>query len=248
MDTSICINAILFGNAGVGKSTIISALNNRHYCYVQPTIGAEFTSKEIYVDTSKYDISFLTSIVKQKEGNIPIRIKIWDTAGQERYRSIIQSYFRDKAAALLVFDVTNRKSFDECIYWLNELEKESNNTSIVKVLIGNKCEQKNKLKRTVTFEEAKLWADIHDMTYTEISAIQNEGIMDMFQCVVSRVLISSDIHPVCKKVLSLDPRSSIQPVIHPFIGMTININKHEQYVKPNTQTLYDYSKSCCTVS
>lgn len=248
MKSTVCINAILFGNTCVGKSTIIAALNNRQYCYVQSTVGAEFTSKEINVDTSQTNLASIEGVVKQKEGNIPVRIKLWDTAGQERYRSIIKSYFRGKAAAFLVFDVTNRKSFNDCNYWLRTLEEESDNNSIVKFLVGNKCEQKNEPKRTVTFEEAQTWADMHDMMYAEVSAINNAGIMDMFQRAVSRVLMVSDIHPVCRKVLSLDPRSSIQPIIHPFTGITITVNKHEQREENSTHTLYEYSKQCCTIT
>ena len=94
------VRYILVGESGVGKTSIMERFVNDRFVYEgnESTIGIDCASKYIRPDT---------------------RILIWDTAGQERFRSIISSFFRNVDVALLVFDVSNRKSFDEiCEYWL----------------------------------------------------------------------------------------------------------------------------------
>jgi len=90
---------ILLGDSGVGKSNLLLRFSKNQYCErTKPTVGVEFATK-----------------VVQIEGNKLIRAQIWDTAGQERYRLIASTYYRRAMGALLVYDVTNRKSFDNII-------------------------------------------------------------------------------------------------------------------------------------
>jgi GTPase SAR1 family protein len=96
---------ILLGDSGVGKSNLLLRFSKNQYCErTKPTVGVEFATK-----------------VVQIEGNRLIRAQIWDTAGQERYRLIASTYYRRAMGALLVYDVTNRKSFDNIIKWLEEV-------------------------------------------------------------------------------------------------------------------------------
>ena len=86
-----------------------------------------------------------------------IRLEIWDTAGQERYRSLANMYYRGAKAAIVVYDITNRDSFNEAKYWINELyNKAPSNPHIV--LAGNKYDLRQS-GRAVSFEEAKAYAD-----------------------------------------------------------------------------------------
>lgn len=68
-----------------------------------------------------------------------VRLQIWDSAGQENYRSITRSYYRNTICTFLVYDITNRKSFDDVKVWLEEAQNYGNSNMFF-VLIGNKCE------------------------------------------------------------------------------------------------------------
>lgn len=69
----------------------------------------------------------------------PIKLQIWDTAGQETFKSITRSYYRSAAGALLVYDVTNRESFQNVHKWLEEC-REHGNPLMTIILIGNKVD------------------------------------------------------------------------------------------------------------
>ncbi len=66
-------------------------------------------------------------------------MQIWDTAGQERFRTITTSYFRGAQGILLVYDVTDRNSFNSIKTWVEEIERNADR-HVNKVLIGNKCD------------------------------------------------------------------------------------------------------------
>ena len=87
---------------------------------LQSTIGVDYKTRTI-----------------ELEGKI-IRLQIWDSAGQERFRTLTPSYYRGGQGAILVYDVTNRDSFQKVDNWLNELETYSTNHDLIKMLVGNK--------------------------------------------------------------------------------------------------------------
>ena len=74
---------------------------------------------------------------------LQIKLAIWDTAGQERFRTLTPSYYRGGQGAILVYDVTNRETFEKIDNWLNELETYSTNHDIVQMLVGNKVSYGN---------------------------------------------------------------------------------------------------------
>lgn len=67
------------------------------------------------------------------------RVQIWDTAGQEQFKSITRSYYKNSVCAFLVYDITNRDTFDNIVSWLKECEQNSPKTILI-VLIGNKLD------------------------------------------------------------------------------------------------------------
>lgn len=99
------------------------------------TIGIDFLSKTMYLEDNK-----------------TIRLQLWDTAGQERFRSLIPSYIRDLHVAVICYDITNKKSFNNLEKWINDVKLERGDEVIV-VLVGNKSDLSN--KRQVTLEEAE---------------------------------------------------------------------------------------------
>ena len=72
-----------------------------------------------------------------------VRLQLWDTAGQERFRTLIPSYIRDSAAAVIVFDITSQSSFESCERWIRDVREERGNEVVI-FLVGNKLDQSEK--------------------------------------------------------------------------------------------------------
>ena len=97
---------VLLGDSGVGKSNLVFRFTKNEFNKdSKSTIGVEFATKTVQIDDNKL-----------------VKAQIWDTAGQERYRSIASSYYRGAVGALLVYDVTDRNSFNHVPMWLKEVE------------------------------------------------------------------------------------------------------------------------------
>mmetsp|Transcript_1640 Transcript_1640/g.2274 ORF Transcript_1640/g.2274 Transcript_1640/m.2274 type:complete len:153 (+) Transcript_1640:140-598(+) len=113
-----------------------------------------------------------------------IKLLIWDTAGQERFRTITTSYFRGAQGILLVYDVTNRKSFDAIRNWIAQIEVHSD-VNVFKVLIGNKCDYED--KRVVSLSEGELLAKEYGIKFFETSAKQNLNVDAAFTTITKDV-------------------------------------------------------------
>ncbi|CAK9007391.1 unnamed protein product [Durusdinium trenchii] len=125
---------IIIGDAGAGKSCLLHQfIDNKFKKGSSHTIGVEFGSKVITV------------------GGRNIKLQIWDTAGQERYRSVTRSYYRGAAGALIVYDITNRDSYNHLVNWLADARTLAR-ADISIITVGNKVDLKE--KREVTFLEA----------------------------------------------------------------------------------------------
>ncbi|KAF6011733.1 Rab GTPase ypt6 [Brettanomyces bruxellensis] len=125
---------VFLGDQGVGKTSLITRFMydtfDSHYA---ATIGIDFLSKTMYLDDKT------------------IRLQLWDTAGQERFRSLIPSYIRDSNVAIVVYDITNRDSFNDVQKWLDYIREERGKDVLI-ILVGNKSDLKDKV---VTSDEAE---------------------------------------------------------------------------------------------
>ena len=90
-----------------------------------------------------------------------MKLQIWDTAGQERFRSITHAYYRDAQALLLLYDVTERKTFENTRAWLTEIKEYAPPEAVV-MLLGNKCDVTK--ERVVKREEGERLAGTHSST------------------------------------------------------------------------------------
>ncbi|CAF5019019.1 unnamed protein product [Rotaria sp. Silwood1] len=154
---------LIIGCASTGKTCILHQfIENKFKTNVTHTIGAEFGSKIININ--------------QKN----IKLQIWDTAGQERFRSVTRSYYRGASGALLVYDITNRESYNTIANWLSDARQLAS-SNIVIILCGNKKDLED--QRQVTFLEANQFAQDNDLIFVETSAMTGENIYESFlQC------------------------------------------------------------------
>lgn len=159
---------IIIGNSGVGKSTLLfQFIEGKFKGGIEPTIGIEFGMKIL-------DVSGKT-----------IRLQIWDSAGQENYRSITRAYYRNTICAVLVYDVTNKKSFEDLKIWLEEA-KTFGNENMYFVLLGNKADLDS--QRAVSKEDGESFARDNGMVFFEVSAATNSNVSAGFVVILERIL------------------------------------------------------------
>ena len=96
-----------------------------------------------------------------------VKLQIWDTAGQERFKNIQASYYKGANGILVVYDITNRESFEHLNSWLIEIEK-NGNKNVYKLLIGNKNDLEE--QRIIPKEEGEDFARINGLEFFETSA------------------------------------------------------------------------------
>ena len=170
-DISIKCKVVLIGKSGVGKTSIISRyITDTFKDSLMTTPGANFITKK--VDFPQYKKS--------------IKFEIWDTAGQERYRSLAKVFYNNAAACLLVFDITNKDSFDDIKnYWIPEI-KENGQKDIILALAGNKSD--NYLKEQVSDNEGKALAKEINAIYMRTSAKLNSSIDEIFNSIGNKFL------------------------------------------------------------
>ena len=165
---------LIVGSLGTGKTAITERFTTNRYNNVyNSTIGVDFSS-------------VLTTVNNTDR----IKIHLWDTAGNKAFGPIINSYYRDVAGFVIVFDVTNRKSYESINYWYNQIQENSDGEYIPILLIGNKCDKKS--KRLVSFEEATMVAKTLNMEYFETSAKDDINIYESFLSIIKKIYESMD--------------------------------------------------------
>jgi Ras-related protein Rab-2A len=161
------LKLIVVGNSAVGKSNILRWFTDSRF---QPThdltMGVEFGTKLISHQNTVY------------------KIQIWDTAGQEAFKSITRSYYKGSIGCLLVYDITDRDSFNAIPGWLEEIRTACNEHMII-ILIGNKIDLES--KRKITIDEGQKLADENDLMYCETSSKSGENIDLAFSCVINEI-------------------------------------------------------------
>ena len=151
---------IIIGDAAVGKSNLLVRYTSGQFKEeYQLTIGVEFGSNNVIISDNIY------------------RIQIWDTAGQENFRSITRSYYKNTACAIIVYEISNKKSFENISSWIEEC-KNTAPKSILMVLVGNKCDLDN---REVTEEEGREFAEKNGMLFFETSAKTGKNVEELFK-------------------------------------------------------------------
>lgn len=161
---------IIIGEAGTGKSCLLNHfIQNTFKQHSQHTIGVEFSSRTINI------------------GEKRIKLQLWDTAGQERFRSVTRSYYRGAAGALLVYDITNRQTFEGLSRWLADARALAS-PQLVTVLVG--CKSDREEDREVEWAEASRWAAENDLHFLETSALSGDNVEAPFLLAARSILLS----------------------------------------------------------
>ena len=163
------IKVTLIGDSSVGKTSIINRFcKNIFDQNLSSTLGANYCQKII-----------------EKDGK-NIRLDLWDTAGQEKYRAIGRHFYRESHIVCLVYDITNKESFENVkSIWYPELMEHGEKLKIIG-LIGNKNDRY--LDESVDENSVKEFADEIQALYKKTSALDNTGIDDLFDELISKYL------------------------------------------------------------
>ncbi|KAJ7747688.1 ras-domain-containing protein [Mycena maculata] len=178
---------LLIGNSSVGKSSLLLRFSDEQWLpedESSATIGVDFRVHKMDVKGKKVKLSIWVGL--------PLAFLIAvqttrfkDTAGQERFRTITSSYYRGAQGIILVYDVSNRESYDALPRWFSELETYVSD-KVVKILVGNKVDKE--FSRQVPTAEAQAFATRMNSLFVEASAKTSVGVKEAFTEVVERIM------------------------------------------------------------
>ncbi|XP_038640263.1 ras-related protein Rab-8-like isoform X3 [Scyliorhinus canicula] len=141
---------LLIGDSGVGKTCLLFRFCDDAFTTTFiSTIGIDFKIKTVEFDGKK------------------IKLQIWDTAGHERFRTITSAYYRGAMGIMLVYDITQAKSFDNVKNWIRDIEEHAS-TDVERMILGNKCDVNE--KRQVPKEQGEKLAIDYGIKFLETSA------------------------------------------------------------------------------
>eukprot|EP01102_Stenamoeba_stenopodia_P011013 TRINITY_DN3365_c0_g1_i1.p1 TRINITY_DN3365_c0_g1~~TRINITY_DN3365_c0_g1_i1.p1 ORF type:complete len:286 (+),score=48.03 TRINITY_DN3365_c0_g1_i1:93-950(+) len=162
MSGKVDIKVVALGQHCVGKTSVIQRfLCDKFTFNVDATVGAAFVAKKINVDGKD------------------VTLGIWDTAGAERYESMSRIYYRSAKIVLLVYDLTNKVSFQKVQYWMEELKW--NEPDAIRVIVESKvdCIEEG-AERELSLEYVKNYAELNESLLFQVSAKTGVGIEEMF--------------------------------------------------------------------
>ena len=197
---------LLIGDSGVGKTCILCRFSDDSFnsSFIS-TIGIDFKMKTIDLNGKK------------------IKLQIWDTPGQERFYTITSTYYRGAMGSMLVYDITDSKSFDSIGKWLRNIY-ENANEDVVKMIIGNKCDMDD--KRVIAAERGQEVARHHGIPFIETSAKTNVNVTRAF-------------HDITLRILEKQPEKKLEPAGQPQNRANL------QLPNTNSGTSQAYRPNCC---
>ena len=160
---------LVLGDPSVGKSCFLIRYT-------------EDTFQDVYLSTIGMDCKYKDVILEEDKS---IRLQIWDTAGQDRFRSITKNLYKGAAGIMLIYDITNRNTFDNVKKWVNSI-KEEVTSKVVIILVGNKIDLDK--KRQVQTDEGEQIAEEFDMPFFECSALTGENINSAFETLAKKLV------------------------------------------------------------
>ena len=151
---------IVIGDEIVGKTSILKRFKfNQFNAIYEPTVGLEFESIPILIDDQS------------------VNLLLYDMSGHQKFRGLIPLYTSDANIILLIYDISKLDSFNNIDKWYSSLNN-INKKEVIFALVGNKCDLD--YNRKVKTEEAQKYADNHNFIFQEVSAMNGDGIQELF--------------------------------------------------------------------
>ena len=198
---------ILLGPISVGKTAILTRyIDNEFDNNTKSTIKIDFKAKIININNM-----------------VQAKLNIWDTCGDEKFRAITRQYYNDAQGILLVYDITNRDTFDHIIDWVKEVRNNASKDAIL-FLVGNKTDLSN--KRQISYQEGKNKAEELGMHFREVSAKNGDNILVLFVDISESMVEYIKEHPD-----AIEEKDN-----------SLNLN---EFQKNNKQEIIIKKKSCC---
>ena len=160
---------LLLGDSSVGKTCFLMRYTDNTFQDIHmSTIGLDYKLKNVQLENGKM-----------------VKIQVWDTAGQDRFRSITKNYYKGAHGIILIYDVTEQKSFDNVKNWMAQIKEEvSERVSIV--LVGNKIDDED--NRKISTEQGESMAKDYEIMFFECSAKTGQNIDEIFNNLVKKVV------------------------------------------------------------
>ena len=165
-DYDYIFKIVLIGDTCVGKSCILVRFSDDVFV-------------ENYVTTIGVDFRFKTMIVMDKI----VKVQVWDTAGQERYRSITNAYYRGAEGILIVFDLTQKESFENIENWINEVTVYTGK-DVIMICLGNKSDLKKGIDKNLIDEFQKKTG----LEIINVSAKTGDGVEEAFKHIIELLI------------------------------------------------------------
>jgi len=161
------IKLLMLGDSGVGKTCLFLRYCNDSFSpSMTSTIGIDFNNKKINLDGKN------------------VKLQVWDTAGAERFRTMTAAYYRGAHGIVLVYDVTDRRTFQSIRNWVYQIHQHVD-VHVIKMLVGNKCDMLD--ERVVNTHEGEKLAREFNMGFWETSAKNNLNVEESFHSIAKRV-------------------------------------------------------------
>ncbi|XP_067652993.1 ras-related protein Rab-8B-like isoform X2 [Haliotis asinina] len=158
---------LMIGDSGVGKQELMLHFVKDN----EQKVGIDFKIRTIELDGKK------------------IKLQIWDTAGQERFRTITTAYYRGAMGIMLVYDITNEKSFENIRNWIRNIEEHASK-DVEKMILGNKCDMND--RRQVSKEKGEQLAVEHGIKFMETSAKASNNVEEAFFTLARDIKLKMD--------------------------------------------------------
>ena len=160
---------LILGDPAVGKSCFLAR-------YVENTF------ENVYMSTAGMDYKYKD--VELGDGKL-IKLQIWDTAGQERYRTLTTNLYKGAVGIVLIYDITNKKTFENVRNWITSIEEETSK-KIILILVGNKADLKD--ERKVQKEEGEDIAKEFNLPFFESSAQSGLNVKSVFETLAKLIV------------------------------------------------------------
>ena len=159
---------LLLGDSAVGKSCLLLRFCDNSFQETHlTTIGLDFRLKTIDLEDGK-----------------KIKVQIWDTAGQDRFRAITRNYYKGANGILLVYDVTDERSFEHIRSWIEKIHEEAQE-GIITYLVGNKIDDEE--RRVISEEKGHKLGEEFKLDYFETSAKKSIGVNEVFNKLIKEI-------------------------------------------------------------